>query len=89
MNMDNLKQTLLTNWHPMRWVALVIGVFFIGQGFIHWDGLSGLLGAFMLFQVATNTGCLVGQNCSIAAEMSSESKTNKVKEVEFTEFKGE
>lgn len=80
-----IKTTLLNYWNPMRWIALVAGLFFVVQGFRFGDVISGLLGAFFLFQAATNTGCLCG-NCSVPAQSSAESGI-AIKDVEFTEIK--
>ena len=82
---QTVKDRLFTNWHLMRWVALAIGLFFIVQGFRFQDLISGLVGGFFLFQAATNTGCLCG-SCAVTTQPS-ESGSNKVKEVEFTEIK--
>ncbi len=82
-----MKYTLLNNWHPMRWIALGVGMLFVGMGVWHVDILSGLLGGFFLYQAATNTGCLCGQ-CAVPAGASTESDSNDVDEVEFTEIKG-
>ena len=81
-----MKQTLLYNWHPMRWVALSVGLFFVGMGGWHVDMVSVLLGGFFLFQAATNTGCLCG-NCAVAPQSMSESESSKIDDVEFTEIK--
>ncbi len=52
-----MTETLLNNWHFVRWLRLVLGVFFIYQAITGRDSFSGFLGAFLLFQAATNTGC--------------------------------
>jgi hypothetical protein len=80
-----MKQTLLNNWHPMRWVALSVGLLFAGMGFWHTDMISVLLGGFFLFQAVTNTGCLCG-NCAVPAQATTESGRN-IDDVEFTEIK--
>lgn len=80
------KTTLLNNWHLMRWVALIAGLFFIIQGLRFGDAISGLLGGFFLFQAITNTGCLCG-NCSVPAQATAESGNTNIKDIEFTEIK--
>ena len=55
-----IKNQLLTNWHPMRWVALGIGLFLAINGFTAGEPALGLLSLFFLFQAVTNTGCMVG-----------------------------
>ncbi|PAU95108.1 hypothetical protein CK503_02595 [Aliifodinibius salipaludis] len=82
-----MKQTLLNNWYPMRWVALVAGVSFAAMGAWHADLVSVILGGFFLFQAATNTGCLC-RNCSVPAQVTDEAGRN-IDDVEFTEIKEE
>lgn len=77
---------MLTNWHSMRWVALIAGLFFVVQGFRFGDWVSGLLGGFFLFQAVTNTGCLCG-NCTVPAQATTESGSVNNTNVEFTEVK--
>lgn len=55
-----IKKHLLTNWHPMRWVALGIGVFLAFNALTAGEPALGLLSLFFLFQAVTNTGCMVG-----------------------------
>ena len=55
-----IKKHLLTNWHPMRWVALGIGIFLAANGIMAGEPALGLLSLFFLFQAVTNTGCMVG-----------------------------
>lgn len=86
LNMNKtMSQTLFNNWHPMRWVALFVGVLLFGMGAWHADIISVLLGSFFLFQAATNTGCLCG-NCAVPAR-ATESDSNDIDDVEFTEIK--
>ena len=49
--------TLLKNWHFVRWLRLGFGLFFIYQSIAGKDQILGFFGAFLLFQAATNTGC--------------------------------
>lgn len=81
-----MKETLLNNWHPMRWVALGVGVLFIAMGSWSADAISVLLGGFFLFQAATNTGCLCG-NCAVPAKGVTEPGNSNIDDVEFTEIK--
>jgi len=59
--LTKVKNQLFTNWHPMRWVALIFGTIL----FFNWLGnsapVSGFLALFFLYQAITNTGCLAGQ----------------------------
>lgn len=70
----------------MRWVALGVGILFVGMGIWHWDMVSVLIGGFFLFQAVTNTGCLCG-NCAVPAGATTESQNSNIEDVEFTEIK--
>lgn len=83
---EAIERTLLHNWHPMRWVALSVGIFFVGMGIWHVDTVSVLLGGFFLFQAVTNTGCLCG-SCAMPAQETVESGSKNIENVEFTEIK--
>jgi hypothetical protein len=52
-----MKKLLLTNWHSMRWIRLVIGLFLIQQAIQYQLVLFGFMAAFFLFQSVFNTGC--------------------------------
>lgn len=52
-----MKQLLLTNWHSMRWIRLVIGLFLIQQAVQYQEWLFGFMAAFFLSQSIFNTGC--------------------------------
>jgi hypothetical protein len=82
---ESMKYTLLNNWHPMRWVALGVGVLFAGMGAWHADILSVLLGGFFLYQGVTNTGCLCG-NCAVPTRARTKSGSGNIQDVEFTEI---
>jgi hypothetical protein len=52
-----MKRLLLTNWHAMRWIRLVIGLFLIQQALQYQQLIFGFMAAFFLFQAIFNTGC--------------------------------
>jgi hypothetical protein len=52
-----MMDTLLKNWHCVRWLRLGLGLFLIYQAVAGKDQILGFFGAFLLFQAATNTGC--------------------------------
>lgn len=56
-----IRRQLLTNWHPMRWVALAIGLFLGYNWLAESSPVLGFMSLFFLFQAVTNTGCLAGQ----------------------------
>lgn len=60
-----MKQLLLTNWHAMRWIRLIAGLFLMQQAIQFHEILLGFMAAFFLFQAIFNTGC--GLNgCSVS-----------------------
>lgn len=56
-----IRRQLLTNWHPMRWLALAIGLFLGYNWLAESSPVLGFMSLFFLFQAVTNTGCLAGQ----------------------------
>ncbi len=56
-----VKNQLTTNWHPMRLVALGLGIILGINWLTNSAPISGFLSLFFLFQAITNTGCLAGQ----------------------------
>lgn len=56
-----LKEQIFSNWHPMRWVILVVSLILGYNYMVHGAAVSGVLSLFLLFQSVTNTGCLLGQ----------------------------
>lgn len=79
------KDQLFTNWHPMRWIMLSIGLF-LGYNYImNGAVLSGILSLFILYQTVTNTGCLLGY-CSPSPQKPSNSGSG-FDEVNFEEIK--
>ncbi|MFT7164902.1 MAG: hypothetical protein ACI9CZ_001484 [Flavobacterium sp.] len=50
-------QTLLGDWNFTSFFRLGLGVYIGIQAFQTQSILSGLLAAFLLYQVVTNTGC--------------------------------
>lgn len=85
--MNSISQRILTNWSPRRWIVLAIGLFFAIQALIFSDGLIAVLGAFFLFQAATNTGCMLSGACGIPAADQVRQEPADISSVEFTEIK--
>lgn len=52
-----MKKVLFTNWHAMRWIRIVIGLFFIQQAVQFHEFLLGFMAVFFLFQALFNLGC--------------------------------
>jgi hypothetical protein len=76
-------QTLLSDWNFMRFVRLALGVYIGFQAFETQSIISGLLAAFLLYQVVTNTGCCGSNGCAIPAKKNS---TDTTEDVEFEEI---
>jgi hypothetical protein len=57
--------TLLSDWNLMRFVRLGLGVYIGMQAFETHSILSGVLAAFLLYQVIANTGCCAANVCAI------------------------
>ncbi len=79
---STLSKLLFTNWHPMRWAALVIGLTLGYNWLVNSASFSGALAIFFLFQAITNTGCLAGQCAPKTAVVDS-----KIEDVEYEEIK--
>lgn len=85
--MNSISQRILTNWSPRRWFVLAIGLFFAIQALIFSDGLIAVLGAFFLFQAATNTGCMLSGACGVPTADRVNPESADISNVEFTEIK--
>jgi hypothetical protein len=60
-----MKQTLLTNWHLMRILRLVLGGFVMYDGFKSHQYLFMFFGAAFMGMALFNIGCCGPQGCSI------------------------
>ncbi len=67
--MNTLKERLLTNWHIMRIIRLVMGVMMLTMSFQGGDWLLGSFSVFFLYQAVTDTGCCGTQSCSPAKQV--------------------
>ena len=84
--LKGIREQLFTNWHPMRWVALIFGVGLFYNWLVNTAPVSGFLALFFLYQAITNTGCFAGQ-CAPAYQ--EPDGTEPVQNVEFEEIKNE
>jgi hypothetical protein len=82
----NFKQTLVSNWHFMRWLRLGLGLFVGYQAIVAHDALAGLIAVFLLYQAVSNTGCGGVGGCAVPT---TSKKNNTVEDVEFEEVKTE
>ena len=85
MTLDSIKSTLFTNWHLVRILRLVFGIFVLVQAVTMRDALAGMISALFLFQAFTNTGCCGASGCAMPT--TSANKDQKIEEVEYVEIK--
>lgn len=85
MTLDSIKSTLFTNWHLVRILRLVFGVFVLVQAVTMRDALAGMISALFLYQAITNTGCCGASGCAVPT--TSVNKDQKIEEVEYEEIK--
>ncbi|MGB4960457.1 MAG: hypothetical protein WBO36_13340 [Saprospiraceae bacterium] len=76
---------VFNDWHFMRWVRLIIGLYFIWQAVTTRDGFSGFIGSFFLLQAITNTGCCGSGGCHIPIKKSVENK--EAEDIDYTIIK--
>lgn len=56
----------LRHWHWTRWLRLVTGAAFVGQGIASGDAFAYGAGAFFGLQAILNTGCCFAGTCAPA-----------------------
>ncbi len=83
--MEAIKQIIFANGHFMRWLRLIPGGFIAVQAIQNHDLVTGLIGAFFLYQAITNTGCCGATGCAAAPTKNREEM--RVKDIEFKEIK--
>lgn len=79
-----LLNTILSDWHFMRWLRLGLGLYLVWQLVQRPDIFTGIVAAFFLFQAVTNTGCCGASGCA-APQKNPDSA--KVEEVKYEEVK--
>jgi len=85
--LQQIKQQIFSNWHPMRWILLGMSGILAYNYFVYGASISGVLALFLGFQAITNTGCLMGQ-CAPSLQPGNSSDFNE-KDVVFEEVKDE
>lgn len=81
----NLKEQLFSNWYPMRWFMLILGLVLGYNYLVNNAVISGLFSLLILFQALTNTGCLLG-HCTPAINHQTKTDLN-LDNVTFEEIK--
>jgi len=61
--MNTFKQRLLTNWHPMRMIKLVFGIWAGVQAIQVHEMFIGIFSVFFLYQAIFDAGCCGTQSC--------------------------
>lgn len=59
------KETLFTNWDFMRFLRLGLGIYIAFQAVETQSMISGIFGAFFIFQAVTKTGCCGSKGCAV------------------------
>lgn len=77
-------QNILTGWGFMRIFRLGLAIFIGMQAFQTQDAFAGMIAAFFLFQVVTNTGCCAGGVCNNSTHSH---PTNEEESLVFEEVK--
>jgi hypothetical protein len=75
--------SLFTDWHWMRWLRLVVGVYLLWQGVQMKDNFSLFIGSFFLIQAITNTGCCGAAGCSVPSQKSVDKKSED-EDIDYT-----
>jgi len=56
---------ILTGWHLMRVIRLLMGIVAIGQAIVTKEWILGLAGGFLLYMALANLGCYCVNSCSV------------------------
>jgi hypothetical protein len=78
------KETLLTNWHFMRWLRLGMGLYATVVALQLLNPLLGFIAALFLFQAVSNASCCGIGGCAIPISIKS---LPEIKEFIFEEVK--
>ena len=73
--MGSIRQALFTGWHFMRWIRLLLGIFFLIQAIQMNDKLVGIAAIFFLITSSTNTGCCAASGCAVPPRNTKETST--------------
>ncbi len=62
--MQAIKNLLFTDWHPMRWLRLVLGIIIMVEAFRTQDTVIGILAGIVFMTALINLGCR-GNSCAV------------------------
>lgn len=80
-----MKEQLFSNWYPMRWAMLIVGLVLGYNYLVNGATVSGLISLVILFQAITNSGCLLGQ-CKPSVDHQNDTHSG-MEEITFEEIK--
>ncbi len=63
--MNSIKQKLLTNWHLMRILRLILSVWILAMALPAHDWVMGVFGAFFLYTALAGVGCCGPTGCYV------------------------
>jgi hypothetical protein len=66
------------DWGVMRWLRLLLGLYFAYQAFLLKDSFSGFVASFFLLQAITNTGCCGSGGCGVPTQKYTENKPENI-----------
>jgi hypothetical protein len=74
-----LKIRTLTNWHPVRWLRLIVGIAIVGSGIQGPEWVVVVLGSLLTAQAILDMGCAscAGGGCSYAAGQFAQNEKEK------------
>lgn len=84
--MSYMKNMLLTNWHVIRVLRIVIGIAFAVTAITNHDGFMAFAAVFFLFQGITNIGCCGAAGCTTNYNRKA---SDNIEDTEFEEVKTE
>lgn len=70
--------TFFREWGVMRWLRLILGLYFAYQAFMSKDSFSGFIASFLLLQAITNTGCCGSGGCGVPTQKYAENKPENI-----------
>ena len=60
--MSVINTIIKTPWGIGRWIRLAIGTAFLVDAYYKQSGMVAMMGAFLVYQAAFNTGCGLGNS---------------------------
>ncbi|MBS1530352.1 MAG: hypothetical protein JSU01_08595 [Bacteroidetes bacterium] len=83
--MNTIRQRLLTNWHFMRILRLVLSIWILVMAIPARDWAMGLIGVFFLYTALAGVGCCGPAGCYVP-ERGKDMKNN-IKDTDYEEVK--